>query len=319
MNWWEYPLCWLYWWLEHVVRWWHNWHYTDGWGNLGTIAVAILAILASAWYNRRTLRQARVLGDATISLTKQQRADLRYDVLRKELSQWLTMVSEVERACGELLRRLQEIDSHTEYGGSPLVEFVDVGGPSIGALHSIVGQAIFEPMTNLTTQGIQIQMLTADYTVLANIHLITQGINGKVQNLYALLGNASKHANLTSDEKANDNEYLMSAVLAIAQDYQYTRQIAVSRADLMAYVIRRFNPAAVGALARVYQEFPDVIGNLQPTSIFRPQPQSQPAGAEPQPSDADTEPVPAQSTGAEPQPTNAETQPTDAAASREVD
>ncbi|WP_131832406.1 hypothetical protein [Mycobacteroides abscessus] len=251
--------------------------------------MAILAILTSAWYNRRTLRQARVLGDGTIAVTKQQRADLRYDVLRKELAQWLTMVSEVERACGELLRRLQEIDSHTEFDGSPLIEFVDVGGPSIGALHSIVGRAIAEPMTNLTTQGIQIQMLTADYTVLANVHLITQAIVGKIQNLYELLNKVSRYAKLTPDERESEDEFIMSVTFAVAQDYQYTRQIRVSRSDLMAHIIQRFNPAAVEALARVHREYPDVIGGLQPTNIWGPpQPQSQPSAT--QPADENTEP-----------------------------
>lgn len=89
-------------WWHHVnpTQWWTDWHYTDGWGSLGAIVVAILAIIVSAWFNRRTLQQSRILGDETISVTKQQRADLRSDVLRKELAQWLTMVSQVETVCG---------------------------------------------------------------------------------------------------------------------------------------------------------------------------------------------------------------------------
>ena len=269
---------------EQLLQVWHEWHYTDGWGSLGTITVATIAILASIWYNRRTLGQAQTLGSATIAITNQQRTDLRYDVLRKEISQWLTMVSEVERVCGELVRRLQEIDSIDDYGGSPLVEFVDVDGPSIGALHSLIGRNIHEPMTNLTTQGIQIQMLTSEYSVLVNMHLITQALIGKIQNLYAMPEKVRKNAN----SPAGDCSNFFPVFLAIAQDYQYTRQINVSRADLMAYVIRRFNPAAVGALVRVHREFPDVIGNLQPTGIFEA-PQAPQAATGESPSNAESD------------------------------
>lgn len=287
---------WNRWWYhDHLAQWWHDWHYTDGWGSLGTILVAVLAILASVWYNRRTLRQARVLGDATITITKQQRADLRYDVLRKELAQWLTMVSEVERLCGDLLRRVQEIDSRAELGGSPHVHLVDVGGPSVGALHSVVGQTIAEPFTNLTTQGIQIQMLTADYSILVNLHFITQAIIGKIQILYGLAANA------TMGRSTEDENYTFAIIMAIAQDYQFTRQIRVAQTDLMRYVIQRFNPAAVPALARVYSDHPDVIGFNRPTSIWRPsdgwpptaKPQSTAEEAEPPngSADDDTEPL----------------------------
>ncbi|MCV7069443.1 hypothetical protein MJO55_23615 [Mycolicibacterium rufum] len=249
------------WFHKYPLKWWHDWHYTDGWGSFGTILVAALAILASIWYNRRTLFQAQVIGAATIAITKQQRDDLRYDVLRKELAQWLTMVSEVERLCGELLRRLQESDSYTRSGPSPHAHYVDVGGPSIGALHSIVGQTISEPFTNLTTQGIQIQMLTADYSILVNLHFITQAIIGKVQLLYGLAANATVNQN--SDDT-------FAIFMIIAQDYQFTRQIRWAQADLMKHVIQRFNPKAVGALQRVWREHPDVIGFNQPLSVWRP-------------------------------------------------
>ncbi|TQR85671.1 hypothetical protein D8S82_15145 [Mycobacterium hodleri] len=305
------PVWWvrLFDWWHHgpSTHWWADWHYTDGWGSFGTIVVAVLAILVSAWYNRRTLRQSQVLGAASITVTRQQRADLRYDVLRKELAQWLTMVSQVETVCGELLRRLQNVDPNTDFGGSPLFHVVDVGGPSVGGLHSIIGQALAEPMTNLNSQTIQIQMLTADYSVLVNVHFITQAIYGKVQGLYALLEKAKRSAGASPHESTGREPYYLTAMMAMMQDYQYTRQIVWSRTDLMAHIIRRFNPAAVGALERVYREHPDVIGDLQPTNImtrediFGPEttPEEQDANTEPiatQPNEAhineaDTEPI----------------------------
>lgn len=261
-------------WWHHVnpTQWWTDWHYTDGWGSLGAIVVAILAIIVSAWFNRRTLQQSRILGDETISVTKQQRADLRSDVLRKELAQWLTMVSQVETVCGELLRRLQHVDPSTDFKeGSPLFHVVDVGGPSVGALHSIIGQALAEPMTNLNSQTIQIQMLTADYSVLVNVHFVMEAIRGKIQGLYALSEKAKTSTGESPYESTDGEPYYLAAMMAMMQDYQYTRQIVWARTDLMAHIIRRFNPAAVGALERVYREHPDVVGHLQPTNILRPE------------------------------------------------
>lgn len=294
------------WWL-HLLHFWQDWHYTAGWGSFGTITVAILALITSAWYNRRTLRQSRALGDASIALARQQRTDLRSDVLRKELAQWLTMVSEVERVCGELLRRLQNVDSTTDFEASPLFHVVDVGGPSVGAMHSIIGQTLAEPMTNLNSQTIQLQMLTADYSVLVNVHFIMEAIRGKIQGLYALSQMANSSAVASPYESAGGEPYYLAAMMAMMQDHQYTRQIVWSRTDLMSHIIQRFNPAAVGALQRVYREHPDVIGHLQPTNILRPEdifgremtPEEQNADTgpiatqptDPQASETDTEPM----------------------------
>jgi hypothetical protein len=80
---------------------WHDWHYTPGWGFLATIVFGIGALAVAAL----TLRQARAIADDTLALARQQRADMRGDVLRTELARWLTVVSEIERTCAELLRR----------------------------------------------------------------------------------------------------------------------------------------------------------------------------------------------------------------------
>lgn len=104
-------------------------------------------------------------------------------------------------------------------------------------------------------------MLTADYSILVNLHFITQAIIGKVQLLYGLAANATVNQN--SDDT-------FAIFMIIAQDYQFTRQIRWAQADLMKHVIQRFNPKAVGALQRVWREHPDVIGFNQPLSVWRP-------------------------------------------------
>ncbi|MUL46484.1 hypothetical protein FZI85_07870 [Mycobacterium sp. CBMA293] len=272
---------WATWWYhDHLWHWWHVWHYTDGWGSLGTITVAILAILVSARYNRRTLGQARAIGDATVDVMRKQRADQRSDVLRTELARWLTVVSEIERAAADMLRRIHGLNlAHDNPGGSLDIAEID---RRVSEVKSAVRESISEPLANYATQGTQIQMLTADEGVLANMHFITQAIVGKTQNLNSLIDTIHTYAKQTPDEQRQERlNYTFASVLAAAQDYQYTRQINASRSDLINHVMGRFNPAAVETVARVNRKYPNVLQELQPMSIIRPQPQSQPMGAEP--------------------------------------
>lgn len=274
---------WDLWWSP-VLRVWHAWHYTEGWGSLGTIAVAVLAIISSALYNRRTLRQARVIADDTLALTRQQRADTRGDVLRTELARWLTVVSAIEWTCADLLRRTREINVQTDEN-----ETIDDAEIIRRArqLKSAVSQELSGPLGNYNTQLTQIRMLTADEIVLTNIHFITQSINGKIQILNTLIDTVFIHASRTHEEQQREHQNFVVAVLfAPAQDIQYNRQITVSRTDLINYIVASFNPAAVGTAARVLRNYPNVLQRLQPTSIVIPsqqQPPPQPPQEQPQP------------------------------------
>lgn len=272
---------WHLWWnpLLHIS---HDWHYTLAWGNLGTIIVAVLAIIVSALYNRRTLRQSRAIADDTLALTRRQRADTRGDVLRTELARWLTVVSEIERTFVELFRRTWETNLQKDENDNPL-DAVQIY-QTVGELKAAISQELSEPLTSYDTQRTQIQMLTADETVLTNIHFITQSIIGKRQNLNKLIDALHANAIRTPDEQQREQRDFFGAVfLAPLQDYQYNRQITSARVDLINHVIASFNPAAVGTVARVMRNYPDVLEALQPNVIVPPQPQEQPQPDPPQP------------------------------------
>ncbi len=292
---------WDLWW-KALLRMWHDWHYTEGWGNLGTITVAAIAIISSALYNRRTLRQARAIADATLALTRRQRADTRGDVLRTELSRWLTVVSEIERTFAELFRRTWETNRHlqTDENDNPL-DAAEIRR-RVSKLKSAVSQELSGPLTNYDTQRTQIHMLTADEIIVTNMHFITQAIIGKRQNLNKLIDTLHVNANRTPDEEQRD--FLGAMILAPAQDHQYNRQITASRGDLINHVIASFNPAAVRTAARVIRNYPDVLQQLQPTSVIVPQPQPQP---QPQP----RQPPPPQPQPPQPPPLSAPASPPD--------
>jgi hypothetical protein len=187
---------------HHLLRLLHDWHYTPGWGSLGTITVAVLAIILSALYNRRTLRQSRAIADATLALNTQQRADSRGGVLRQELARWLTLVSEIEWLCGDLLRRIREMNIPRD--ANDTLDDAEISRRA-RALRSAVGQELSTPLTNYDTQRTQIHMLTADEIIVTNMHFITQAIIGKRQILINLIDTVQIHANRTPDEQQREH------------------------------------------------------------------------------------------------------------------
>jgi hypothetical protein len=101
---------------HHLLHMWHDWHYTPGWGFLATIVFGIGTLVVA----RQTLRQARAIADDTLALNRQQRADTRGDVLRVELARWLTVVSEIEQTCAELLSRTEQTNLQKDENDNPL-------------------------------------------------------------------------------------------------------------------------------------------------------------------------------------------------------
>ncbi|MCA2245951.1 hypothetical protein JF781_26970 [Mycobacterium sp. WUMAC-067] len=300
--WWDYPVwsrgytCrdsrqtwWDLWW-NHLLRMWHDWHYTEGWGSFGTITVAVLAIISSALYNRRTLRQAREVANATLALTRQQRADSRGDVLRQELARWLILVSQIEHTCAELLRRILNTNLQNDENGDPLDD-AEIKHRA-NTLRLSVRQGLSELITNYDTQRLQIHMLDSSETLLGSIHLITQAIVGKRQILNNLIDVLHRSANLTPEEQQqNPHANFLAGSFAWAQDHQYTRQIHVSRGDLTYYVTSLLNPAAVGTVERVLHMYPNVLQRLGPTSVILPNHhQEQRQQPEPQPPQPRTAP-----------------------------
>jgi hypothetical protein len=225
-------------------------------------------------YNRRTLRQSRAIADATLALNTQQRADSRGDVLRQELARWLTLVSEIKWLCGDLLRRIREINIPKD--ANDTLDDAEISRRA-RALRSAVGQELSTPLTNYDTQRTQIHMLTADEVIVTNMHFITQAIVGKRQILMNLINTVQIHANRTPDEQQQEHQnYVLAVLFAPMQDHQYTRQITASRGDITNYIIARFNPAAFGTATRVIRNYPDVLGSLQPMSVIIPPQQPEP-------------------------------------------
>ena len=91
--------------------------YTPGWGNLFTVAVAATAIGVSAWYNRRTLRNANEINQRTLDNTNEKfhqgRVDARNDKLRAEIAGLLDALSERKSQWAVFTHRRSELTGHS--------------------------------------------------------------------------------------------------------------------------------------------------------------------------------------------------------------
>jgi hypothetical protein len=80
------------------------WHYTVGWGNLFTVAVALIAIMASVTVSVITLRR-------NASQFEQSRIDARNDKLREEVIDLISALSQRSSQAEIVVRRIQQLEA----------------------------------------------------------------------------------------------------------------------------------------------------------------------------------------------------------------
>jgi hypothetical protein len=81
-----------------------GWHYTLGWGNLFTVIVASIAIIASVTVSVITLRR-------NASHFEQSRIDTRNDKLRAEVIDLISALSQRSSQVGIVLQRIRQLES----------------------------------------------------------------------------------------------------------------------------------------------------------------------------------------------------------------
>jgi membrane protein YdbS with pleckstrin-like domain len=80
------------------------WHYTVGWGNLFTVTVAVIAIIASVTVNVITLRR-------NASHFEQGRIDVRNDKLRAEVIDLISALSERRSQVEIVMQRIRQLEN----------------------------------------------------------------------------------------------------------------------------------------------------------------------------------------------------------------
>jgi hypothetical protein len=90
----------------------HGWHYTPGWGALGTVTVAIIALIASATFNVITLRRAS-------RQAREGRRDARNDRLRGEVAGLFNALAERQGKHMIMAHRLREFANSAPVTGTP--------------------------------------------------------------------------------------------------------------------------------------------------------------------------------------------------------
>jgi hypothetical protein len=176
-------------------HWLISWH----WGSIAPVVVALVALAVSAWFNRRTLRQAADLNQRTLRQSADQfatqRLDAREDKLRAEiasLSAALTQRSAqldilVSRAVElrKSLDELDEIEQKRRYYLSAKVIFAE----SVSGLY-----------TTIFSHATTIKMLTNDEAITKLVDRITKACNEESEHYERLL-------NLSSEPLLGTREY----------------------------------------------------------------------------------------------------------------
>lgn len=152
---------------QTMTGWW-----TPGWGNLFTVAVAVAAILVSAYYNKRAL-------DRTNLHFEQARDDARDDRLRAEIAAFLVATDELSITERTYRARLEELESaHRRSDTSPTTK----------ELQRLVDETIGAAYSQVAVRAFSILMLTNDTRIAAPVHQIDSAASDALAHLRNVAG-----------------------------------------------------------------------------------------------------------------------------------
>jgi hypothetical protein len=138
------------------------WHYTLGWGNLFTVAVALIAISASVVVSVITLRR-------NASQFEQSRVDARNDKLRAEVIDLISALSQRSMQVGILVRRIRHLEGVERQTIHQNVE-------------AMFSENLWDSYRRTTSHAFAVLALTEDKEATEAIGLIL-GALGQIRNL----------------------------------------------------------------------------------------------------------------------------------------
>jgi hypothetical protein len=146
-----------------------GWHYTQGWGALATVTVAILALMATTFFNIVTTSFTVVALFRTSRQFQQSRLDARNDALRVEINGLLDAISEREIRWTMATQRVSDLMPQ------PLTKLDDESLKAAGtSLKAALTELLSGTYTRMGTHVIAIEILTDDPGILARVSQINQ-------------------------------------------------------------------------------------------------------------------------------------------------
>ena len=139
-----------------------SWYYTPGWGALGTVTVAVIALITGVAFNIVTLRRAK-------TYATQSRQDAKVDKLRTELATYISDIEECRRQSRKLGQRLTEL-SQAALDSDSLAD--DYKANSQRAFQEIMSDI----HDRLAIRSLVLMMLTADEEILRRVSRIEKVI-----------------------------------------------------------------------------------------------------------------------------------------------
>jgi hypothetical protein len=155
-----------------------GWYYTPGWGALGTITVAVIAVLFNLRANRRTLRasgeqftrsqeHAQASLRTSIAQFERVREEARVDKLRIEL---ISLIDALSERTVKLDVAISQIDEVVEEIASAAPDLDERLGRVDKAMRRIMGAEYWGVYTRISGHAFAIRLLTADEELLENLN-----------------------------------------------------------------------------------------------------------------------------------------------------
>lgn len=183
-----------------VWDWLMAWQWTQGWGNLFTVLVAVAAIAVSAWYNRRTLRNAN-------AMFNQGRTDACKTKLREEIAGLMSASGEARYQQEVFLRNFRkstrDLDSKTDQKRDELM----------WSLKADFSKLLGDPYNRFGVHMISAKLLLLrdDQTVTDHFKVIQDLTNAQQKYIDSLIDSvrsADPTAVMNEDEERERNELL---------------------------------------------------------------------------------------------------------------
>ncbi len=145
-----------------------GWYYTPGWGALGTVSVAVLAVGVNILTNRRTLRASQNSLNTSIAQFRQVREDTRVDKLRIEVIGLINALAERKTRLDVAINRIDQAIGTIERTDNLASDLVRVDR----SMRAIMASEYWDVYGRCSAHATAIRLLTNDDAILKLVNEI---------------------------------------------------------------------------------------------------------------------------------------------------
>ena len=204
---------------DHTIHASAAWHYTLGWGNLFTVTVALIAIIASVAVSVITLRR-------NASHFEQSRIDTRNDKLRAEVIDLISALSQRSSQVGivfQRIRQLENVDRQTIHQN----------------IEAMFSEDLWDSYRRATSHAFAVLALTEDKEAAQAIGLIL-GALGKIRKLVETAAANPSTTHLVESAEADQLGHAIDAATKQLKSYAVCK-LGVTAYDEHGHPLNKLN------------------------------------------------------------------------------